>query len=268
MTRELDCATARGFVGPDAGPLHPALRAQVEAHIEACAECRAYLDLDPSLLHAYESLRQEEAPEALRNKVVGAVRALQDGQSVSAPKRESTLRSLSRSSALRYVGVLAAAGLAAVMWARDPGNQSPGFEESAYVTDFVRRATAGEHLATSDPQELARFFRDRLGVTLQPLAVDGLELESGEVCILDGELGALILYKLDGHVLSHYLVPREGTTARPPSRRVLGPDETLGMHDASEVTMVTWASDSVEQALVGSAPAEALARLVNRGAGE
>lgn len=267
MTTELDCATARDFVRPDAGPLHPALRAQVEAHVEGCEECRAYLGLDPSLLHAYERLREQEASEALRNKVVGAVRALQDDGSVSAGEQESTSRSLSRSSALKYVGILVAASLAAVVWALDSGNESTGFEESAYVTDFVRRATAGEHLATSDPEELTRFFRDRLGVALQPLAVEGLELESGEVCILDGELGALILYKLDGHVLSHYLVPREGTTARPPSRRVLGPDETLGMHDASQVTMVTWASESVEQALVGSAPAEALTGLVNRGAG-
>lgn len=260
MTSELDCEKARAFVRPDAGPLHPALRGQVEAHIEGCEECQAYLDLDPSLLQAFESLRREVAPEALRNKVVGAVRALHDDAPLATPAR-----SLSRSSAARYAAVLVAAGLAAVLWTLDGRRDSAGFEESAYVTDFVRRATAGEHLATSDPEVLSRFFQDRLGVALQPLAVEGLELESGEVCILDGELGALILYKLDGQVLAHYLVPREGTSARPPSRRVLDPDETLGMHDAARVSMVTWASESIEQALVGSASADALAGLVNRG---
>ena len=267
MTTELDCADAREFVRPDAGPLHPALRTQVEAHIAACEECQAYLKLDLQLHRAYESLRGEQAPEALRNKVVGAVRALQDPETMSGGKPKEGARRTA-SVAWRSAGVLIAAGIATFLWSLDLDDPSTGFEESAYVTDFVRRATAGEHLATSDPEELGRFFESRLGVRLRPLAVEGLELESGEVCILDGELGALILYKLDGQVLSHYLVPRTGTTARPPSRRILDPDETLGMHDAAQVSMVTWASESVEQALVGSAPADALARLVTRGGDE
>ena len=267
MTRELDCEHAREFIRPEAGPLHPALGSQVEAHIAGCEECRTYLALDPGLLRAYEALRAQRAPEALHNKVVGAVRALQGGE-LEASRSSPSSAAVGGPSLWRYGLVLAAAGVAALAFALNRGPETDGFEESAYVTDFVRRATAGEHLATSDPVELSRFFRERLGVALEPLVFDGLELESGEVCILDGELGALILYKLDGRVLSHYLVPREGTSARPPSQRVLAADETLGMHDAAQVSMVTWASESVEQALVGEAPAEALTSVVSRGTGD
>ncbi len=265
MTKPLDCAQARAFVRPEAGPLHPALRAQVEEHVAGCPECSGYLALEPELLEAYEALRAQQAPEALRHKVVGAVRALQDQAEDPSPSKPAR-RGPWRPQGFGRAAVLAAALLAAVMWAAGRDGPSTGFEESAFVTDFVRRAQAGEHLATSDPAELAAFFQARLGVPLQPLRVEGLQVESGEVCILDGELGALILYKLDGRVLSHYLVPRKGTTARSPSQRILAPDETLGMHNAADVSMVTWASDAIEQALVGPAPAEALATLVAAGA--
>ncbi|MDH3224000.1 MAG: zf-HC2 domain-containing protein [Gemmatimonadota bacterium] len=265
MTKPLDCAHARHFVRPEAGPLHPALQAQVEEHLAGCPECSGYLALEPKLLEAYESLRAQQAPEALRHKVVGAVRALQD-QSNDVSRSEPARRDRWLSLEVGRAAVLLAALFAGVIWVTVRDEPSTGFEESAYVTDFVRRAQAGEHLATSDPAELTAFFQARLGVPLQPLQVEGLVVESGEVCILDGELGALILYKLDGRVLSHYLVPRRGTTARSPSQRVLAPDETLGMHNAADVSMVTWASDAIEQALVGPAPAEALATLVAAGA--
>ena len=267
MTRELDCEHAREFIRPEAGPLHPALRGQVEAHIAGCEECRTYLALDPGLRRAYEALRAQRAPEALHNKVVGAVRALQGGE-LDASRPSPSNATVGGPPLWRYGLMLAAAGPGGPGLRPERRTRS-GRLRRERLCDRLRAPGYGwEHLATSDPVELSRFFRERLGVALEPLVFDGLELESGEVCILDGELGALILYKLDGRVLSHYLVPREGTSARPPLQRVLAADETLGMHDAAQVSMVTWASESVEQALVGEAPAEALTSVVSRGTGD
>jgi len=136
------------------------------------------------------------------------------------------------------------------------------FSES--VEDYVRRATAGEHLATSDPEEIADFLSERLGVRLEPLLVEGLEVEGAEVCLLDGQLGALIVYKLDGAVLSHYLIPYDEASPREPTVsqfRMAGEGQDVGSDQ--EVNLVTWASPRLEQALMGSMAPGTMVRLAS-----
>lgn len=248
MTITMDCSAVRDHLGPGGGQLHPALVVQLKEHVEGCESCREYLALDPVLLQAYTQLRGEQAPEKVRHQVRGALRALEktgspSGDARPTPSRKTMLWPVA-------VGVLTAAGLAAVVMTRAPEEPAPA--SSAFVEDYVRRATAGEHVTTSDPAEVAAFLEARLGVRLEPLVFEGLVVEGAEVCLLDGELGALILYKMNGVVLSHYLIPHDEAVPRGPSAGTVV--ENMGGSSGTEVNLVTWASPRLEQALMGPAP--------------
>ena len=268
MTNKMDCAQARHYLGPDGGPLHPVLRAQIDDHVAECVECSDYFTLDAVLLDAYARLRRERASEEVRGKVAGALHVLEEGQPSGSPSR---VRSLPRRwAAWPAAAVVAAAALAAVVFTENgpqPALQMdpPG---SAFLEDYVRRASAGEHVSTSDPAEVTAFLAERLGVQLEPLVVEGLVVEGAEVCLLDGQLGALILYKLDGVVLSHYLIPREQALPRPPSVGRILPAGEMDLQDLrDEVNFVTWASPQLEQALMGPAETSKMVDLARNAIG-
>ena len=127
------------------------------------------------------------------------------------------------------------------------------------MEDYLRRAVGQDHIETSDPDEVGRFLARELGMELGPILVEGLELESAEICLLEGRRGAMIVYKKDGASVAHYLVPREGTPARAPA---------LTRRDGSvDMPVVTWSSPAVEQALVGELSSEALLTIARQGAG-
>lgn len=254
---DMDCSTVRDLLGPEGGKLLPVLRRQLEDHVATCERCEEYLALDPVLLNAYARLRRERAPEEVRGRVAGALRVLE-----REPESDRS-RAARRVVGWGSVAVLAAAGIAAVVLAGDPA-AAPEQPETAFVEDYVRRATAGEHLATSDPEEVADFLSDRLGVRLEPLVVEGLEVEGAEVCLLDGQLGALIVYKLDGVVLSHYLIPHDEASPREPTVsqfRMAGDGQEVASDQ--EVNLVTWASPRLEQALMGSTAPATMVRLAS-----
>ena len=76
----------------------------------------------------------------------------------------------------------------------------------------------------------------------------------------EGRRGAMIVYKKDGAAISHYFVPREGARARAPSLS----DAPRGPH-GTELPVVTWAINEVEQALVGALRADQLLPLAGAG---
>ena len=65
----------------------------------------------------------------------------------------------------------------------------------------------------------------------------------------------MIIYKKNGTLISHYLVPREGAQPRAPALSI----DCCG--SASETPVVTWSTRQLEQALVGEISPEQLLRL-------
>jgi anti-sigma factor RsiW len=104
---------------------------------------------------------------------------------------------------------------------------------------------------------VTHFLTRELGVAMTPWDLDGFELEGAEICLLEGRRGAVIVYKSQGKVISHYLVPRVGFGARPPA---LSPRDRIGEWGAGSPAVVTWATDFTEQALVGDLAPEDLMR--------
>ncbi len=275
----MGCGEARTWLSPEPHiPAIPNVLDQQRAleHLDGCRACSEYMNLDPLLREAYARLGRVQAPERVHSWVRGALAAsvaeeqrivhgIGNGRGyVSAlPEREA------RSSVLQSMvaGVLLAAALMAGLGTMK--GEPPVLADSAFMEDYMRRATAGERIATTDPQEVTEFFAERLGFELVPLQGEGLTIEAAEVCFLDGELGALIIYKIRGEVLTHYIIPKARTDPRPPRSSTNFRDQD-GMVVAGRdgegpgrVNLVTWATRDLEQALVSPLPARALVGLAS-----
>jgi len=141
----------------------------------------------------------------------------------------------------------AVAVLAFDRWGPSPAGDRDGRE---FVEDYLRRAVGEDYIETGNPREIAHFLARELGVPLDPLRVEGLEIARAEICLLDGLRGAMVLYRDSAdRVISHYMVPRSDGRVRQPAR-------SAGEGNAAP-TVITWSDGEVEQALVGEVdPAE------------
>ena len=259
----MDCATARAGLWP---PERPKLVgddvAEARAHVADCAECTEFFAQDRALLDVYDRIRGEKAPIEVREKVFDAL-ARSRWQTRGAEPEISTGKTGWR--ARLALPLLAAAALAVITVAnldrRAPLEvvATPD-DPSMFVEDYLRRAVGHDHIETSDPAEVVRFLQRELGLSLEPLDVEGLELLGAEICLLEGQRGAMIVYQQDGAAISHYLVPRDGTEPRAPALS----NQDGGPGDA-QLPVVTWSTGRVEQALVGELSSDQLLKLAAYG---
>ena len=250
----MDCHSAREGLWP---PERPRLDGDAEiaarAHVRGCPDCTRYFLQDRRLLESLDALRRRRAPLAVRDRVVAALASARtrDRMAEVSATSEGTAKVRSTPWTRRRVWAGALVGIpAAAVLALQPMSptESP---ESAFAEDYLRRAVAADHLVTSDPAEVTRFLTRELGFHVAPLTAEGLRVERVEICLLDGQRGAMIVYRLDGREISHYVMPRAG--ARPRPVRVAED----GAHEMG-LPVVTWATTEAEQALVGEASTDEL----------
>lgn len=249
----MDCAEAREGLWP---PEEPRLARDrvVEAreHVDRCPACQEYFRQDRLILDAYDRIRQKGAPRAVRERVFD----------VLAQERARTMTEIPQPR--RWAGWWVA-GISALVLALGTGlwaGLSPDPPEGeVFVEDYLRRAVADDRIATSSVERVTRFLERELGLFDPPLFQEGLRLTGVEICLLEGRRGAMITYETEGRTVSHYLVPRKEALARPPTLagRLHGADS-----NRSSPAVITWASPSLEQALVGSLPPDRLLTLARR----
>lgn len=263
---DMDCSTAREALWPPEKPRlagEPILEAR--RHVEGCAACQEYFQQDRRILDAYDRLRETRAPRHVRERVFdvlahersgarGTDRAASERTPVGAMSLPGWMVGVAASLVL-----LSTVGTGAMWVNRPPGAREGG---DLFVDDYLRRAVGQDNIVTSDPAEIARFLAKELGLPITPMQVEGLRLAGAEVCFLDGRRGAMIRYRSNGQEVAHYLIPREGVAARAPRPSHIRPE---GMDGQGSPSVITWATPSLEQALVGEIPAEQLLAIV-RGA--
>ena len=138
-----------------------------------------------------------------------------------------------------------------------PG-ETPDTEAELYVEEYLRRAVGQDHIETTDPREVVVFLERELGVRVQPLELAGFDLTRAEICLFEGQRGALIVYKEDGREVHHYVVPRERMSPRSPAL-----SKRPGV---SDMPVVTWANRNIEQAVVGEFSPNRLLEIASSGA--
>ncbi|MEQ9400348.1 MAG: hypothetical protein RJQ04_14395 [Longimicrobiales bacterium] len=263
----MNCSEAREGLWP---PEQPRLAAEevvaARAHVASCAECRAFFAQDRALLDAYHRLRGTRVPDDLRTRVMAA---LDDERSAGVAPTAGGASDGSAAGrggrawrgALIGGAAVAALSLGALATGVVPGPRGGAAAPDAFVHDYMRRAVGQEFLESSDPAEVRRFITRELGVMLEPMVLPGLELERAEICLLDGHRGVVIVYSDGTASVSHYVVPMDGLKARAP--RLDDGDAQMG----ARMPVVTWASESLDQALVGDLDAESLLWLARVGSG-
>ncbi len=256
---DMNCSEARHALWPPERPrLAEAEVLEARRHVQGCAACESYFAQDRVLLEAYDRASQERAPQALRERVFDAL-ARERSRSLGIPLTKQVRRRWVLAAAASVVGLLV--GGFAVSLRNVPEAPTDG---GLFAEDYLRRAVAQERIVSSDAAEISRFLTRELGRPIRPLQVAGLSVIGAEICLIEGRRGAMIQYMEDGQVISHYLIPREGTRRRDPK-----PSSTFGSRSGSGSgsgntvgpTLITWATQEVEQALLGEVAEDHLMEL-------
>lgn len=252
----MDCRTAREALWPPEKPrLCDPDVVSAREHFDECAACRDFLAQDRALLGLFARLREECAPHDVRERVFDELSRARWDQLAA---QGSEVSRVGRTG-IRPRVVLGLIVVAALLVVDVPGRGQPEAEvadAAMFVEDYLRRAVGEEHIETGDPEEIVRFLTRELGIALRPLDEEGLAVKKAEICLFQGRRGALIVYERHGASIAHYLVP--GTSGRPRAPRVSG-GHAEGMGGGMPV--VTWSTDSIEQALVGEVEPELLLSL-------
>ena len=255
----MNCSTAREALWPPEKPrlADPDVLVSRQ-HVESCEACQDYFLQDRRLLDAYGTLRDERAPRRVREPVFDSLARERAGGLARESRAPGNGRAVPLSLPRWIVGaaasmvLLSALGTGA-MWVNRAAGQPK--EGELFVDDYLRRAVGQDNIVSTDEAEVARFLVRELGMPIVPMRLAGLELEGAEVCFLDGRRGAMIRYRQNGREVTHYVIPRDGVPERAPEPSRMLPGAFDGQAAPS---VVTWATPSMEQALVGAVPAERL----------
>jgi len=259
---DMNCSEARHALWPPERPrLAEAEVLEARRHVQGCPACESYFAQDRSLLDAYHRAGRKRAPQILRERVFDALArerakglgltssggadasAVADAPAgVEGPPRRNVSRRWIFAAAASVAGLVAGGSVVFLQSVTESQNQGGLFAE-----DYLRRAVAEQRIVSSDAAEISRFLTRELGRAIRPLQVVGLRLTGAEICLIEGRRGAMIQYVEDGHEISHYLIPREGTRPRDPEPAAAWSSSG----SAGGPALVTWATREIEQALVG-----------------
>ena len=197
------CERARDGLWP---PEHPRLQREIERarfHVESCDACREFFAQDRALLDLWDRAPRARTPTRLRERVMDTLAA----------ERTRGTRGRATRMAGRVAAVVLGILVAALVLRSPPPDAAAG--RSGFVEDYIRRAVAGRALETTDPDRVAAFLHAELGITARPLTGRGVSVLGVEICLVDGQRGAMVSYEVRGRRLSHYLIPRSETRPAP-----------------------------------------------------
>src|SRR3989442_6534537 len=126
----------------------------------------------------------------------------------------------------------------------DPARQSP---LRAVAEDHIR-SLHEEQMLTADPATVARWMGQRVAFAVHVPAMPGTTLVGGRLCLLGGQRGMVLWYRVDGHLLSYYVMPGERHTVSDPAEGVFRHGAEAGYR------VVAWWADGLFHALVGHLP--------------
>jgi mycothiol system anti-sigma-R factor len=234
------------------GELDPPRRADVQAHLEICADCAARLRGERQVRERIASLVADEtAPADLRDRIRERVR-----QAVKPSTRLPSVALVESGS--RVWGWRPAYGLAlaavvaalAIVWTLSPRGGVDSAVAAGLAADHMHHHGPSERegmFQTADPATLDRWFEQRIAMAINiPPPPAGARLIGGQVCLVDGRRVAHAVYDLNGVTVSYFVVPKMGGPREPTPGRV------------EDVNYVALGSNPGGVYVVSSAPASEL----------
>lgn len=244
----IDCGRARRILWPDAGPR--ADTPEVEAaqlHLAGCEPCRAFVREMREFAGAVERhAPRPAAPAEARERLFAAIARARTMLPGPALRRRSVARGIT--------AVLAAAALSGVGWAVVRGVRAP-VEDPSLVAVAQDHARGLQHdaIVSGDAGAVARWLDDRVPFAVRVPDLPGAVLEGARLCLVQGERGAVVRFRLEGRPVSYYVMP-----ARGPARR---DEAALEEEVEAGYTVVAWRLGGLRHALVGNLPRDRLAAL-------
>jgi anti-sigma factor RsiW len=240
------------------GRLTAPVRAEVESHLEACAECRGRLEVLRWTRQA--ALQAGAGPELPEGIAAGVARLLdaEDRKRAGAGARRRRALAVWAAAALLVLAVIGSWLLLGRPAAADLPSQ---------VADDYRRLRGGElllEIETSRPEDAEALLRRRLGfdVRVFDLAMMGYGVAGARVHQLSGRPSALFTYRGPGGELLLCQMYEGQLEQLPPGaeRRVHDGIEFL-IYNRGVVTLVFWQEGEVVCVLASDIAAEAVVAL-------
>jgi anti-sigma factor RsiW len=123
------------------------------------------------------------------------------------------------------------------------------------VTEDHIRALHEEQMLSADPTTVARWMAQRVAFAVHVPAMPGASLVGGRLCLLHGQRGMVLWYRVDGHLLSYYVMPGAPHTISDPAEGILRHGAEAGYR------VVAWWAEGLFHALVGDLSDERLRAL-------
>ncbi len=245
------CGTVRRLLWMERGPhgLSDELRA-AESHAAACEPCRRFGEEMRALAgNLQDAVPEVRAPAAVREACFAAI-ARERASGGPLPKAQRGFRRAASVAAL----VAAVGGGLWALWRLPRG--SGDLPIAAVAEDHLRTLHEGR-IETSDPAVIERWLRQRVAFAVHIPALSGAALEGAHVCFVSDRRGAVLQYRVDGHLLSYYVMPGEEQDDARPAATAFLEKEKAGYR------VVAWRHAGLVHALVGDLPRGRLVALAD-----
>jgi hypothetical protein len=220
----------------------PELRA-AQAHVAACGACQQFLhDMRHMAKHLQALALSPPAPAVVRERVAGTLAQARAPEALpSAPVRRRRWWGV--------VGAMCALGLGVVGWwlHETPLDRAQPSPLRAVAEDHIR-SLHEDRIFASDPATVARWMGQHVAFAIHVPTIPGASLTGGRICLLHGQRGMVLWYRVDGHLLSYYVMPGERHTGSDPAEGVFRHGAEAGYR------VVAWWADGLFHALVGNLP--------------
>lgn len=211
-------------------------RAEVDAHVAACAACAAQLESYRAMKHGIGGLAARRTPPPAIHARVESLRF----------RRHRRTR---RTWLIASAAAVAAVALAVAAASLEPAPAGSGELAAELVADHLKYAPQAmpAEVASADATEVRAFFADKVAFAPAAPRLPGAQLLGGRLCNIDGHKVQLLFYEQGSRRLSLYVSDRaltEGCSGP-------GPQHVCGR-----------AAGGVTLTLVGDGPPENLRRLL------
>ena len=261
----MDCREARRILWPaDALRVGDDEVCRALEHAESCPTCHAFLDEDRRIAELIrDRVAPIRAPQELRERLFTAL-ARERAGATPRPGRLNRGRAVA---ALIVLYTVSVGALGLWLGGRGGSRLSPA---ASFSHDYLRRVIEERTLETDDPERIADFFAQELGMQMKPPEVPGFHIDRAFISVLGSERGGVVEYRFGDRHLSYYVIPVE-----PERRPGAAAHWNLNIQQVSDVqrdayamgtirglAVATWRDVEHEHALVGNFRTDELRSLV------
>jgi hypothetical protein len=220
-----------------------------QTHLAACAACQQFMR---DMQHLGEHLRRlaprPHAPVTVRERVFTALARARVTALASSP-------SARRAPWWMTAAVLLLAGSVGLLWvtrSRHEGSARGEHDALSAVAEDHVRSLSDQRILASETDTVARWLSKHVPFAVHVPALPNAQLEGGRLCFLQRQRGVVLWYRVEGYLVSYYIMPRTPHDDSVPALSAFHKGAEAGYR------VVAWHEDGLLHALVGALPYERL----------